>query len=373
MSGLAIVLLLTFSLVAMGFLTSPSCNCCATCTYFSDDFNRATGTSLGSDWSEDAGDWSLAGGGFSPTYLTVGSTSAAVSCTTDADSSDHAVVVDVSADTTGDKMRACVRYVDKDNYLAVEVEWGSGSGTEDTVLRLVSRSSGSDTVLEEAAPFGANLNTSYELRCCVVGTRLSGMFVYTDFGASYEVWAEATVSTSTENTVALATGDTLSGTPQWDNFAIQNPSASSCVGCGDCNHCSGTVPMEISVTFSGIANYTGCTTCDDLNDTFVLDFLWERQGSPLYCQWSYLIPSDSCGYERITATLQVSGGNYSLSVAIADDDSALSLLWSSVLGSSAPDCDAWSSESLDAQESTLDLCDHGWDSGSPATCEVTAA
>ncbi len=42
----------------------PNCGCPggSTCTILSDDFARSDSTDLGSDWSEDAGDWSIASG-----------------------------------------------------------------------------------------------------------------------------------------------------------------------------------------------------------------------------------------------------------------------------------------------------------------------
>ena len=53
-------LYLSFSMLfLLGFMFSPSCQCCEDCILFEDDFNRANSTTVGNGWTEVAGDWEI--------------------------------------------------------------------------------------------------------------------------------------------------------------------------------------------------------------------------------------------------------------------------------------------------------------------------
>ena len=110
---------------------NPGCGCCEQdCIDFTDDFDRADDTDLGSDWDERAGNWEI-----SSEQLTVSTADALVICDTCTVSGDQTLWSYYEMDTTGDKIRFILSYVDDDNYVAVEIESGDPCDTVRCIVR----------------------------------------------------------------------------------------------------------------------------------------------------------------------------------------------------------------------------------------------
>lgn len=92
--------------------------------------------------------------------------------------------------------------------------------------------------------------------------------------------------------------------PAWS----EDPCDESCCEAGITDCCDGTMPEQISVTFSGISDGEFCETCETLNDTYVLDYLSN-------CCWEYVEnPATFCGLTvklRVQVCIyQIDGDNY---------------------------------------------------------------
>lgn len=110
----------------MGFCCCPP----AGCDYFSDDFNRADSSDLGSDWTETAGDWSIASN-----LLAVSTASAVVTCNTTHPTSGTAYRVSVAmcGGQEGDALRA---WINNDPTTFGEVTFHTDGATGRARLRL---------------------------------------------------------------------------------------------------------------------------------------------------------------------------------------------------------------------------------------------
>lgn len=117
--------------------------CCdaGPCRSFSDGFNRADGTDIGSTWTEVSGDWSI-----SSNTLAEAGTSGAVAIYNN-HWSQTAVIANVNtvSESNGDRYRIVVNYKDSANYMYAELYINGVNGSE---ISLHSVSGGADTTLE---------------------------------------------------------------------------------------------------------------------------------------------------------------------------------------------------------------------------------
>ena len=115
--------------------------CCPECLLFSDDFNRANSTNLGSRWTEASGDWSIS----SNQLKEAGTSGALLWCTTEATDAEVVAQVTAKSISAGNIFRLIICAEDADKYFWGELE----ADTLDYTIRVGTRSGGSDTLLEE--------------------------------------------------------------------------------------------------------------------------------------------------------------------------------------------------------------------------------
>lgn len=219
---------------------SPSCECCdeltPECVIDSDDFDRANSTNLGADWSERAGDWSI-----SSNELAISSANALLrneNAHPDG-TANHVVNVKVKFDTLGDKAQLVLAYTDDNNYLAVEIEAGNTSNCG--ALRFFEVSGGTASQLGDDRQLPLiDLNTLYEVQACYkegaspsggqsgqLGARVFGS------GGVARYFREVDVSAGTQ--AGLATGDTVSGTINFDDFTFYKHFTATDTTCARCD------------------------------------------------------------------------------------------------------------------------------------------
>ena len=74
------------------------------------------------------------------------------------------------------------------------------------------------------------------------------------------------------------------------------------IECPGCPY-DGAAPA-VQLTFSEIVPLTGCDDCDDLNDTFILEF---TNGGSTYCTWRYSIDPMICEIDQVILTVSIDG------------------------------------------------------------------
>jgi hypothetical protein len=139
--------------------------------------------------------------------------------------------------------------------------------------------------------------------------------------------------------------------------------------CGTC--LDGLFPEQFEVVIDGIVNGSSCSTCDYLNDTFILT---RTLVGPSGCGWAYVFPEYgdcpiSCGglsnFSQITLGIAMTGGNYYLMVRILSRTSAYGISWIKTQAMKF-DCMNLSGLSIPFNYSIDNYCD-----GSSATATVT--
>lgn len=221
-------------LFLVGFLTSPSCNCCGdACVLFEDIFDRSDNTNLGGDWAELLEDWEISGN-----KLTVGAADAAVQCQQTFATDTFATTALLTSSASGDQVRLCNQMFDEDNYLAAELEFGAPGA-----LRLIRRASGSDTIVAE---FEIDLtpSTEYLLNFCTAGGQMTAT-LFTYYGARL-TGLQATTTGIGAYYAGLATG-TLTGTATIDSFTIETLDP-------DCQECTPCVSLPLTDDFSALSS-----------------------------------------------------------------------------------------------------------------------
>lgn len=222
------------------------CPCC-TCDIFDDLFTRANSTDIGSNWSEDAGDWQIA------TNKLQSPASAFALATYTGDASNATVHAQVAVRTTsaGDKVRLVVGCTGTGDYFCGELKFGTGVTAANTTLKIFQRSGGTDTELATATIKGTAPNLDATIRLCV-GTDGT---IYFGLGTNIGIVADRCGVGA--GSVGLATGDTAAGTITFDTFALDK-SEGSCLYC--CRGCSGESPLAWDVTLPALTNGT-CASC----------------------------------------------------------------------------------------------------------------
>lgn len=233
------------------------------CTVFEDDFNRSDSSSLGSDWTENAGDWSIASNA-----LAISSGSAEVKCNTPSPNVERAISVKVRGTVAGNQARVVL---------------GLGGGTKWYVHVNFSTTAGSVRIFEGATErntSATNLNlalsTFHQLEICYSGGRLEAEIV--GVARSY-VHYDTTALTDLNN--GLATGTVSSGTVSFEDFVLDDvdededcfrdivPSG----GEQGCLYCTGLRgPYYWLVELAEIVNVSGgtCVHCGLMNLAYVL-------------------------------------------------------------------------------------------------------
>ena len=267
---------------------SGDCSCCTPsvgCLYFSDMFDRADSTALGSDWTETTGDWSIASN-----KLSVSSANARVDCNTTHPDGVYSLVIAVefSLPTTNDQARIWFN-----NFAHRVVLTKSAAGG------VVQITTGAGSVLAGVSYTGAFTSATI---CISPGGVVSVLFGTTPVVSS--------VVSVTSSVVGLGTG-TNSGTITFDNFTIRKhgdhtPTCPTCqVSCGPCNSDTGDVVIDIP---GGWTNAL-CSQCPDVVGEFNLSF---ARNLPHYiCGWNFSqlwcsYPATLVIYLRIVS----SGSNY---------------------------------------------------------------
>ena len=93
------------------------------------------------------------------------------------------------------------------------------------------------------------------------------------------------------------------------------------VDCEELTCIDGDKPSQFQVVIAGITNDT-CSDCDDLNDTYILDFkglgFENTCGTDLGgdCLYEYVFPSTVCGIERIILGLGNVGTRWRIDVTL---------------------------------------------------------
>lgn len=240
----------------------PGCcdpGCCdpERCFYFQDDFDRGDSGDLGSDWSEEAGAWSIA----SNQLATDSSNAVAIAQT--AGSIPYVVQCRITG-LSGDELRVIACYQDTDNYVFAQLTYGATIST----LYLYSRSGGVDTELASGA-FTHASGAALDIKICVK----SGV-VQVDSKTSAWVRRFTEYTTTATGTAGCGTGST-SNTASFGSFSIQKHSE-TLTGCPDCKRpCTACVdavtPDAFQAIISGVTQGAGQDAdCPNMNGTWVL-------------------------------------------------------------------------------------------------------
>lgn len=196
-----------------GTTGSPGC-CCPECTIYSDEFSSDT---IGTDWTEVAGDWSIAAG-----TLAIADTSAILTADTahpDGNDSSMVVRVDVRLAAADDRARVIVAYEDTDNYLFVEF-WINSDGCGR--IRAYVRDAGTTTAASDELGITVNLDLDawHQLTVCYFSNSPDSTLGFRVRSSEGNIWGDtADVAPSISGDQAgLGTGATVSEAIEFDNF-----------------------------------------------------------------------------------------------------------------------------------------------------------
>jgi hypothetical protein len=215
-----IQLALGCGLTLFGFAWYP-CGCGTNCVLYSDSFDRADSTSLGADWTEEAGDPEIdtnrlvfTGPDEFASYDNTAGITAAV-----------AVRAIVQASDSGNKARLCLHVTDEDNYTCAELEFGTD------LVSIIERIAGVETILKQCT---ATLDTATDYDAVFVIDRIANPVActagtpsednVTDYTAGLyldDVLVLASMARNATGKAALGTGDTVAGEVQFDDFEIR--------------------------------------------------------------------------------------------------------------------------------------------------------
>jgi hypothetical protein len=361
-----------------GFPRGKQC-CCdgdeeVTCEYFSDDFTRGDSSSLGSDWTETAGDWEI-----SSNTLITGDDDAICLCNTDhPDGSQPLIcIVKMVHGKDNDNLQMILGYEDASNYTYVNAQRLNGDLIR---LRIYEKTAGSDSQ-EDTADFSHTEGDPLWVKACWTGAAVQ-VETSTD-GSTYTARVSAGI-TSTDTTCGVGTGSIGNIDAVFDDFSLSRHEqhTAGCEGCSlDCARCSDAEPYQFQVVISGLA--AGDADCTSVNGTWVLD---QVSG----CEWqsarqAYSLDGGCSGNMfmilRIIAADSVfcgDGGSYTLVVHLAGDSGLCTQASCGCFRHSQVatyDCDDLSSLNVPLVAGDCDFFNSGGGAGcdnSSATCTVTA-
>ncbi len=129
----------------------------------------------------------------------------------------------------------------------------------------------------------------------------------------------------------------------------------------DC--CDGTVPTQLQVTFSDIAE-DGCGDCDTLNDSFIVDLDIPEQ-TDINCTWYYYFDSQVCNVDDIQVMVQ-EAGNWLVAFGSDNAGGYDVATWYKTGLSIPPSCSPEDQDVPFFSQSLGEPCDY-----SPSSCTVT--
>lgn len=341
-----------------------NCPCCGapSCTILADDFTRADSTNLGSNWTEDAGDWYID----TNTLYTATDNAIALAVPTAPDCNLR-VQATIKGSTNGSQARIILNYTDDANYDFVQVQFGTGA-----TLKIYSRRSSSNT-LQASVSITAATATSYNLSAC----EQSNGVICALFNGVTQIFGD--VPDATSGTFGFASGSVASGNVRFDdlNSLVVSSDCYEC-GCLACGVCAHDPPAEYAITIAGLTN-ASCANCTDANGTFYL-----RRCQPLgtLCEWYATfypvctVPFIGDINTYLMHFIDTGGGNTALIVQLVASDATSA---TPPTGSSAP-IQAWRNDyaavdgPINCNFSSLVVAPQGGGTicGAVATCMVSA-
>lgn len=232
--------------------------CCEGCEQFADNFNRSNSTNIGSDWSEEAGNWSIASN-----TLRASAGGAIATCQASL-TLPYTIFCKVRGTSSSDSAKIIWNYTDSNNYSYLHITFDAAQR-----WRLFEVSGGTPTELDNEPVSDTANNTDLYIAVCVtaesaiVNLSLSGVADSYSFAIAAETdsaLSECGVGTTTQG-----------GTISFDDWQVDthNSSDSACFKCvSECSRCvDGIAPERWKVVISGI---TGAGVCTDFNGTFIL-------------------------------------------------------------------------------------------------------
>lgn len=329
---------------------------CCCCSVFTDEFNRADSSSLGADWSEQAGNWEIASN-----ELTTADSNALVRCEEATDAGSHYVTVTMSSDADMDQIRVIVDYVDDNNYHFAEVE----TGATNSILRLYSRVAGSNTQLgSDQTLAGIATGDDLAIKVCFSSGLLSAQV-----GPVNNYHQESSAG-GTGTKCGLATG-LLAGDAVFDSFEIQThkDTSESCPECGPvCNRCNeGSGPDHLKVVIAGATAVSFTNCCDDFNGTFIVPAVnncrWYGEFAGADCDFAisvaFIPHPGSAGLPRISVIVE----------RISGFPAAFHSFQESKTGGWTIDCETLEDEDVSWSSGDGSECDNAF----APTCKISAA
>lgn len=351
---------------------SRRCCCCE--PVLTDDFNRADSTSIGSNWSEDAGDWEISGN-----TLTCNDAGARVIST--ASSALPYMHIDVKLKVTAagtHAFRIIANYVDSDNYHYCRISVDD-DGAGKSLMQLCVRSGGTETVLSTQPIRFLTNNEWFRVRFCVVSGGFLQAYVRTDSSTCPAAEVGATVFAAGKK-MGFAVED---ATDWYIDDLVWSPhkNGDSCPDCNtDCLTClDAQVASQVKVVLSGIVRNglsDVCHDCPGRDGTYILDYDSCDVGDESNT-WSLDIDASACpaaiGTPTIALRVDKGGANGAFRVQVtlnyydASFGGPAFIRWSSDVDDS-PDCDGWVNQSIAFETNgSWSYCD-----GSAATCLITS-
>lgn len=140
-----------------------------------------------------------------------------------------------------------------------------------------------------------------------------------------------------------------------------SPGCQCCGATGLCDNCSGTAPSELTVVISGMTTGTGCGGAGGGECCSIVNATYTSLPNQFNCVWNFQGDDfGECSYAQISkirVQLDLVGSDYILSMKLTLCCSVfcsnyVEVLYSTNLGTTQPDCSAWSSVSL-SHDTTL--------------------
>lgn len=242
--------------------------CCGDCTQFSDNFNRANSSDIGSDWSEESGNWSIS------SNKLVAAAAGAIATTQVSLTLPYVIFVTARATSASDEAKVIWNYVDTDNYTYLHVTFDSSSR-----WRIFKRVAGVETSLDFVNVSDANVDTDLFIAVCVKSSSTIVAFSLSSSESSYEtILATGRDTAQTECGLGVTT---QAGSITFDDFRVDHHGAtqSGCFICDfPCDHCiDGIAPVEWQVVITGMAGPNDCANFDGT---------WILHPTNTICLWS---------------------------------------------------------------------------------------
>lgn len=322
-----------------------ACSCCESCSIFTDDFNRADDTNLGSDWSEVSGSWAI-----TSNTLRTSSTSAVCVHDTGYGSAQMKVAVSLQG-ASGDFLRVIFGYVDSSNYWFAEVKIGAGTAGRFDLYR---RSGGSNTLRTSNVSLDIPADTWHNCSVCL--TSEAGISAVLDIAGGQTVTAGYSTALTTEDAVGVGTGSTASASTQFDDLAVTKAGGDcpECalpnVGCGNCDDGLGyyiykaTLYASFGTGFN--AGQCGATECNKLLGDYYMPFKETVPGSPSSCVWESAFSPTVCptrcgGYSIARFEVLSGAGLGAVRFTVIDTDGQPFLRWNWTFGGATKPCLDW--------------------------------